>query len=63
MNFFFETRVYLLLYATIVSATPVRLLKMSKKYEFWILGSLGSYPTDSFSCNYFVFAPNSSLNI
>ena len=34
-----------------------------KKQFFWISGSLGSYATDSFSCNYFVFTPNSSLTI
>ena len=41
----------LLVYATVVSTTHIHLLKMSKKYEFWNLGSLGSYATDSFSCN------------
>ena len=63
MNFYIATHLYLLMYATVVSATHVRLLKMSKKYIFWNSGSLGSYATDSFSCNYFVFDPNSSLSI
>ena len=62
-TFCIATRVYLLVYATVVSATHVRLLKMSKNYLFWNSGSLGTYATDSFSCNYFVFDPNSSLNI
>ena len=43
--------------------TRVHLQKMSKKYVFQNLGSLGSYATDSFSCNYFAFDPNSSLSI
>ena len=60
MNFLHCNPCVILVYATIVSATRVRLLKMSKKYEFWILGSLGSYATNSFNCNYFVFAPISS---
>ena len=38
-------------------------LKNVKKYKFWISSSLGSYATNSFSCNYFVFTPNSSLTI
>ena len=63
MTFYIATHVYLLMYATVVSATSVRLLKMSKKYVFWNSGSLGSYATDSFNCNYFVFEPNSSLSI
>ena len=60
MTFYIETRVYLLVYATIVSATQVHLLKMSKNYMFWNSGSLGSYATNSFNCNYFVFNPNTS---
>ena len=62
-TFCIATRIYLLVYATVVSATRVHLLKMSKKYIFWNSSSLGSYATDSFSCNYFVFDPNSSLTI
>ena len=63
VTFYIVTHVYLLVYATVVSATRVHLLKMSKKYVFLNSGSLGSYATDSFSCNYFVFDPNSSLSI
>ena len=63
VTFYIATCVYLLVYVTIVSATRKRLLKMSKKYVFWNSGSLGSYATNSFSCNYFVFDPNSSLSI
>ena len=57
VTFYIETHVYLLMYVIVVSATRVRLLKMSKKYEFLKFGSLGSYATHSFSCNYFVFDP------
>ena len=42
---------------------PCTPIKNVKKHVFWNSGSLGSYATDSFSCNYFVFAPNSSLTI
>ena len=50
-------------YATMVFSNPRMPLKTVKKHAFWNSGSLGSYATDSFSCNYFVFAPNSSLSI
>ena len=59
-TFCIATHIYLLVYVTVVSAIGVRLPKMQKKYVFWNPGSLGSYATDSFSCNYFVFNPNSS---
>ena len=60
VTLYIATYTYLLVYMTFVFETHVRLLKMSKKYVFWNLSSLGSYATDSFSCNYFVFDPNSS---
>ena len=48
---------YLFAFVTVATTTREFGLYMSKMDVSWILGSLGGYATESFSCNYFVFDP------
>ena len=58
-TFFSETYIFLL-HMQLMSLQPAYSSQKCKKYVFQNSGSLGSYAIDSFSCNYFVFNPNSS---
>ena len=51
---------YFFAFMTIVTLTRKYVMYMSKMDASQILGSLGGYTTESFSCNYFVFDPISS---
>ena len=58
VTIYIATHAYLLAFKWLLSLQPVYASwKCQNKYVFLNSGSLGSYATDSFSCNYFVFEP------